>query len=283
MKVISVEIEQTFFQQYYFEIQFAAVFGGIFILFLLEELIPRRRTNNKNQTMRWLSNIALALINFFFSHVYVFLFIGFLLKFEPESPVLQAFNISDFGSLIIIILIIEFISYWIHRAYHTFPSLWPIHTIHHTDTEFDVTTSQRNHPFELIISSVFISPIVLLLGAPAIVLTIHYFLQTAVSLITHSNIIIPKNIDRILRWFVVTPDFHRMHHASDRKYTDSNYSVIIPIFDYLFKTSSKIDNQKLPDMELGLDVLRTSQDNRVDKLLIQPFTYRQTIRELKVK
>lgn len=283
MKVISVEIEQTFFQQYYFEIQFAAVFGGIFILFLLEEFIPRRKTGNNNQTSRWLSNISLALINFFFSHAYVFIFIGFLLKFQPESPVLQTFEVSDFGSLIIIILVIEFIAYWIHRAYHTFPALWPIHTIHHTDTEFDVTTSQRNHPFELIISSIIISPVVLLLGAPALVLTIHYFLQTAVSLITHSNIIIPKNIDRILRWFIVTPDFHRMHHASDRKYTNSNYSVVIPIFDYLFKTSSKMNHYKLPNMELGLEVLRTSQDNRIDKLLIQPFTYHRTIQKSKSK
>ena len=276
MEVINVEISQTFFQQYYFEIQFAAVFGGIFVLFILEGLIPRR-DGADNQTMRWLSNLGLALINFFFAHSYAIIFIGFLARFQPDSPVLQAFKVSDIGSFIIILLSIEFIGYWIHRAYHTFPALWPIHTVHHTDTEFDVTTSQRNHPFEIIISSIFVTPIVLLLGAPALVLAIHYFLQTAVSLITHSNIIVPRSVDHVLRWFIVTPDFHRMHHASDRKYTDSNYSVIVPIFDYLFRTNSRIDYDQLATMELGLDVLRKPQDSRLDKLLIQPFTYRRNL------
>jgi len=164
-------------------------------------------------------------------------------------------------------------SYWIHRAFHHFPILWRIHAVHHTDTEFDVTTSQRNHPFEAILSSLIVTPVVLLLGAPALVLVLHYFLQVAVSLISHGNIALPYWLDKVLRRFIVTPDFHRMHHLSDRQFTDSNYSVIVPWFDYLFKTASQLPYEQIPKMELGLEVLREPKDSRLDKLLITPFTY----------
>ncbi len=176
----------------------------------------------------------------------------------------------------------EFITYWIHRAYHTIPILWRIHAVHHSDTEVDVTTSHRHHPFEPMINALILTPILFALGAPIVVLASYNLLHTAFSLISHSNIVLPEKLDKVLRLFVITPDFHRMHHSSDRQYTDSNYSAIVPWFDYLFGTATRLPYADIPKMELGLEVLRDNKDNRLDKLFTTPFIFKQkTISKVK--
>lgn len=272
MDVISVSFEQSFLQKHYYEIQFAAVFGGMFVLLLIESFTPRRKTTT-DQLGRWLNNISLALINYIVLLFYMFFLVETLSSFKPESPLLKVFELTDFGAFFLVLIIYEFMVYWIHRAFHYFPILWRIHAVHHTDTEIDVTTSQRNHPFEGILSSLIVTPVVIILGAPALILVLLYFIQVAVSLISHSNISIPNRLDNVLRRFIVTPDFHRMHHLSDKQFTDSNYGVVVPWFDYLFKSATYLPYDQLPKMELGIEVLRKPEDSRIDKLLITPFTY----------
>ena len=61
-------------------------------------------------------------------------------------------------------------------------------------------------------------------------------LLNASSLFNHANIRIPDNVDRVLRYFIVTPDMHRVHHSVVRQETDSNFGFNVPWWDYLFKT-----------------------------------------------
>jgi len=112
------------------------------------------------------------------------------------------------------------------------------------------------------------------LGAPFIILAMYNFMHTAVSLFSHSNIVLPKTLDNILRKIIVTPDFHRMHHSSEKQFTNSNYSAIFPWWDHLFGTASKKTYEELPHMEVGLEVMRKAEDNRLDKLFITPFIYK---------
>lgn len=268
-----LNIETSFLQTHIYEIQFAAIFGGMIVLFLLEGFIPRRKTK-ADQTHRWINNIALAFFSHFFILFYAIFLVSIMVRFQPESPLLQAFNTSDLFSFIVILLVLEFLIYWIHRALHRIPWLWRIHAVHHTDTEFDVTTSHRHHPFEPMLTALISTPIIFALGAPIIVLILYNLTVTAISLISHSNIVLPKKIDQILRLFIITPDFHRMHHSSDKRFTNSNYGVILPWFDYLFRTASKKPYPEIPSMQLGLETLREPKDNRLDKLLITPFIYK---------
>jgi sterol desaturase/sphingolipid hydroxylase (fatty acid hydroxylase superfamily) len=78
------------------------------------------------------------------------------------------------------------------------------------------------------INALIITPIVLAVGAPAFSIIMYSLIRTAVDLFSHSNIVLPQNLDKVLRLFIITPDFHRMHHASNQKYTDSNYSTFPP-------------------------------------------------------
>lgn len=150
----------------------AAIFGGMIVLFLLEGFIPRR-TTEANQTNRWLSNISLAIFNHFFILFFSVILFGVIAKTQPESPLLHAFGASNIISFVIVLLVMEFVNYWVHRAFHRFPILWRIHAVHHTDTEIDVTTSHRHHPFESILSLLIGLPVVIALGAPIITLIIY--------------------------------------------------------------------------------------------------------------
>lgn len=259
---------------YNFEIQFAAIFGGMFLLFILEAYYPRKVAAT-DQTSRWVGNISLAFLNYFVLLIHA-LGMGILLsQFQPESPILRHFGFSDISSLLVLFLVFEFISYWVHRAFHRFRILWRIHSVHHTDTEIDVTTALRIHPFEGIIFNTFIGlPLLMLLGAPLISLALFNLVRTVIQLTSHSNLVLSEKVDSILRLFILTPDFHRMHHSSNQKYTDSNFSIVFPIFDYVFGTATRKPYDDIVNMETGLEKLREDKDQRFDKLVLQPFTYK---------
>ncbi len=273
METTTIELSQSFLEANMNEIQFAAIFGGMVLMFLIEGFIPRRESSN-SQTSRWLSNISLSLFNHFLIIFYSILVYGIVSKFQPDSSLLQHFKVSDVPAFLVILLVMEFVIYWIHRTFHKIPLLWRIHAVHHTDTEIDVTTSHRHHPFEPMINALILSPIIFALGAPVIVMAIYNLLHTALSLFSHSNIVLPEKLDKVLRLFVITPDFHRMHHSSDKQYTNSNYSAIVPWFDYLFKTATRKPFDEIPKMELGLETLRKPEDNRLDRIFITPFIYK---------
>ena len=274
MDSVSLEVNQSFLELHFHEIQFAAIFGGMILLFLIEGFIPRKVTE-KDQTIRWLSNIALALFDHFFMIAYSLVMVGFLLHFKPDSPLLEHFKISNIPSFFIILFLMEFISYCLHRLYHRIPFLWRIHAVHHSDTDIDVTTSYRHHPFEPMINAFIITPIVFALGAPVITIILYNLVRTAIDLFSHSNIVLPEKLDKLLRIFIVTPDFHRLHHSSNQTYTDSNYSTFFPVFDYLFRSATSYSYDELTKMELGLEFYRAAEDNRIDKMLMTPFTYKK--------
>jgi len=273
MEIKLTEVKQSFLEANLIELQFIAIFGGMILLFLIEGFIPRRHSES-DQTNRWISNIVLAIFNHFLILVYTAALFKLLALIQPESSLLRHFGLSDIPVFIIVLLLMDFLTYWIHRSFHKVPILWRIHAVHHSDTEIDVTTSHRHHPLEPMISSLLLTPIVFALGAPLVVMAAYSFVLTASSLISHSNLSLPHKIDNFLRFFVITPDFHRIHHSSDKPFTNSNYGGILPWFDYLFRTYKRKPYSDIPEMEVGLEVMRETSDNRLDKVFLTPFIYK---------
>ena len=258
-----------------YDVMFAVTFG-IMVLMLLVEQIKPRRPESASQTSRWINNIALTLFNFFLvTFVIVAISMSSWLKdIQPDTLLLQHPALNVGSSLVITILLIEFIAYWFHRIMHRVPLLWRVHSVHHSDTEVDVTTTHRHHPFEPIMSLAISLPVVIFLGPPILALVVYNLLHVIVSSVTHSNIFVPKSIDRWLRYFIITPDFHRLHHVSQQHYTDSNYGAIFPWFDYLFRTSTNLPFKEQETVELGLKYFRKPIDSRVDHLLLSPFRWK---------
>jgi len=169
------------------------------------------------------------------------------------------------------LLLRGFISFFTHYLAHKVPLFWRLHRVHHLDTEMDVSTTVRFHPFELIINSIVGLPIVFLFGFPVWGLMLYELLDIVVTLISHSNTSLPKRLEKVVRYIVVTPDLHRIHHSSYQPETDSNFSAVFPIWDIMFGTFKTKTKAPQSSMQLGLEEVRDDRINKTIWLLLSPF------------
>ncbi|MBL36958.1 MAG: sterol desaturase [Xanthomonadales bacterium] len=169
------------------------------------------------------------------------------------------------------VLVLDLAIYWQHRLFHKIPLFWRFHRVHHADRAFDLTTGVRFHPVEIALSMLIKFGVIWLIGAhPAAVLVFEIVLNLG-SLWTHTDLALPSRIDRRLRWLVVTPSMHRIHHSTLRHETDSNYGFHLSLWDRLF--ASYTENPERPEktMPIGLDQYRSDNDQTLTALLLNPF------------
>lgn len=184
------------------------------------------------------------------------------------------FNIVDAGfwlSFVLSLLLMDLVIYAQHRIMHKIPLLWRIHRVHHTDPDFDVTTALRFHPFEIILSMFVKFFFIALFGVPVVVVIVFEIVLNISAMFNHSNIQIPLRIDRLLRWFIVTPDMHRVHHSVIKDETNSNYGFNIPWWDYIFRTYRPQPSAGHTKMEIGLNEFQGDKVVFLHWLLMQPF------------
>ena len=135
--------------------------------------------------------------------------------------------------VVIIMMATDFVQYWVHRAFHTFPVLWRFHAIHHSTKKMDWLAGARMHFIEIaVLRGLTALPMFTLGFDPAAIqayLLIVYFYSSFI----HANI--GWKFGFIERFFV-TPRFHHWHHGSDRAAIDINYASHFPIYDWLFGT-----------------------------------------------
>ena len=174
---------------------------------------------------------------------------------------------------VLVFIIIDLAVYLFHKALHTYPLLWRFHLVHHSDLAVDVTTSVRHHIVEALMLAILIAMLILLLGAPAISIFLYQVVHFFVSIFSHANIRLPPSIDRILRLTIITPDFHRIHHSADKRYTNSNYGNVLTWWDYLFASYQTRTQDNQESMMLGLEYYRSNREQIIDRLLTQPFRY----------
>lgn len=127
-------------------------------------------------------------------------------------------------------------TYFWHWLNHQVPFLWRFHRLHHADEKMDVTTANRFHFVEIMLSSLLRVPLLVLLGARLDELALYEILLFTVVQFQHANIGLPEPIDRVLRWVIVTPALHKVHHSVVRAEADSNYSSLFSWWDRIFGT-----------------------------------------------
>ena len=184
------------------------------------------------------------------------------------------FNIVDAGfwpTFILSILLMDLVVYGQHVITHYVPLLWRIHRVHHTDLDLDVTTALRFHPFEIILSMFLKFFFIALFGAPVVAVIVFEIILNISAMFNHSNIQIPAGIDRWLRWFIVTPDMHRVHHSVDMIETNSNYGFNIPWWDRIFRTYRPQPAAGHTKMNIGLNEFQGDKVVFLHWLLVQPF------------
>lgn len=183
------------------------------------------------------------------------------------------FNVLELPVWVAVIaslLLLDLAIYLQHLALHAVPALWRLHRVHHADLEFDVTTGVRFHPVEILLSMGFKLAVIAALGPPAVAVLVFELLLNASSMFNHGNVRMPPVVDRLLRWIVVTPDMHRVHHSIRPEETNSNFGFNLPWWDRLFGTYRSQPTAGHEAMTIGIEQFRTRRDLWLDRMLIQP-------------
>ncbi|MDD9855667.1 MAG: sterol desaturase family protein [Gammaproteobacteria bacterium] len=254
------------------ETQFRLAVFFIMLLMMMswEAFAPRRSTQKR--ALRWPANLGIVALN------------AVMLFLIPVSAVGAAlFSVfNHFGlfiylklplwpSIILSLLLLDLAIYWQHRLFHAIPRAWPIHRMHHTDTEFDVTTALRFHPLEILISIVIKAAVIILLGVPVLAAVAFEIILNATAMFNHANIKLPAFADKVLRLILVTPDMHRVHHALHDAEYNSNYGFNLSVWDRLFGSYTAQPRDGHREMQIGQRRYRDPLEARLDKLLTQPF------------
>lgn len=173
--------------------------------------------------------------------------------------------------VVLAVLVLDAAIYWQHRIFHAVPALWRVHRMHHSDVAFDVTTGVRFHPFEIVLSMCIKLVLVTLLGADPFAVMLFEMVLAAGSLFTHADFAFPPRVDRALRWLLVTPSMHRIHHSVIRQETDSNYGFHLSLWDRLFGSYRAQPQRDPRTMPIGLERFREEPEQSLGALLLQPF------------
>lgn len=132
-----------------------------------------------------------------------------------------------------LLLTADFTQYWVHRAFHATPWLWPFHAIHHSIEEMDWLAGSRLHLVDVVITRGLTYVPIFVLGFSEQALMIYVFIVAAQATFIHANV---SWEFRPLRRLMATPAFHHWHHSAEREAIDKNFAVHTPIWDVLFGT-----------------------------------------------
>jgi sterol desaturase/sphingolipid hydroxylase (fatty acid hydroxylase superfamily) len=250
-------------------IAFIAAFLAVAVWESARPLRPLRCAASR----RWGNHAALYAASIIFS--------GLILR---VSPIFVAFTVQDshYG-----LLNRTFIPYWVsfaatlpaldlilyanHRLYHSVHFLWRIHEVHHSDRDFDVSTAVRFHPLEVFITQVLYLGAIALLAPPAAAVFTSQILVIVENLFVHANKSLPPAVERALRWIVITPDLHRIHHSEEFAEQNLNYGQLFPWWDRLFRTYTSTPACGPCQLVTGLRELRTIDTLPFLYMLAAPF------------
>ena len=248
-------------------------FLGIFALVALWEIATPRRRLAHPRWLRWYGNLGVVALNT----------IAVRLLF-PLAPVGLAVLAASHGwgvlnrialplwlEIAVSLVILDLVIYLQHVLFHAVPLLWRLHRMHHADLDFDVTTGSRFHPVEIVLSVLLKMAAVVTLGPPAVAVVIFDVVLNGTSMFNHANARLPSGLDRMLRWIVVTPDMHRLHHSDIPGEANCNFGFSLPWWDRLFGTYRAQPSRGHESMTIGLDAFRETGDLHLHRMLVQPF------------
>jgi sterol desaturase/sphingolipid hydroxylase (fatty acid hydroxylase superfamily) len=249
-----------------------AAFAGVFALMALWELLAPRRALAIGRTRRWPSNLGIAALDTLLLRlVFPTAAVGTAYLGEARGwGMLPGIGLSGWPAVAVALVVLDLAVYLQHVLFHAVPALWRLHRMHHADLDFDVTTGNRFHPLEILLSLGWKLAIVVALGAPAASVLAFEVLLNATAMFNHGNVRMPGRLDRRLRWLLVTPDMHRVHHSIVPAETNSNFGFNLPWWDRLLGTYRPAPAAGHERMTIGLEQFRDPGELRLDRMLLQP-------------
>lgn len=253
-------------------------FASVVTAMVIWEALAPRRSLTIRRRRRWTSNYGLLLVNSMLARVVAPLgAVGVALFAESRGwGVFHVAPIPEWLGVMLSVILLDGVIYAQHVMFHAIPLLWRLHQVHHVDLDIDASTGIRFHTIEILLSLGLKAMAIVLLGAPAVAVLIFEVLLNVTSVFNHGNVRMPLPFDRVLRWIVVTPDMHRVHHSWLPRETNSNFGFNLPWWDRLFGTYRDQPAEGHLGMTIGLAEIRDEQRaERLLRMLWLPFERRR--------
>lgn len=236
------------------------------------ELVAPDHPPTASLRARWLMNLGFGAVNgiivsFACASCYAF---SARSEFTAHLGLLRTLGLSAWVRIPLEVVLLDLVTYLLHRAYHVVPLLWRLHVVHHSDLDLDVSSASRFHTGEVLVSSILKVGVVLLVGISPLGLVVFETAMLACAQFQHANIQLPGRLESGLWWTLVPPAMHRIHHTPTREDTNSNYGTILTVWDWLLGTLRR--HPPDPTASFGVESLRDSQSLGVARLLMLPFT-----------
>lgn len=255
---------------------FAAIFSALAVLELLHPRLERPELMRALKARRWFTNLSLLLISSLILRIaFPAAATGVALFAQTQGyGLFPRSGLTPFLAGLLAFVILDFAIWLEHLVFHKLPLFWRIHRVHHADTGLDLTTGLRFHPLEILVSMLWKSAVILALGAPVASVLVFEIVLNGAAMFNHANLKLPAGADRLLRWLIVTPDMHSVHHSAEPAETDSNYGFNLSIWDRLFSTY-RVRTKKAPeDVRVGLAEYGNPHPARLSWSLLLPLRKR---------
>ena len=249
-------------------------FAGIFLLVALAELIFPRRPLTTSKAQRWFANIGIVVINTVLLRLLLpATAVGLAVWAQKKGwGIFNAVTAPFWVKVFLSVIILDFIIYLQHLMFHAVPVLWRLHMVHHADLDYDLTTGLRFHPIEIMISMIIKMSAMAVLGPPVAAVVTFEVILNGMAMFNHGNVGLPKPIDNLLRWLIVTPDMHRVHHSIEDDEANSNFGFNLSWWDRLFGTYRDQPRGGHQGMTIGIRKFRETRDaSWISGMLIMPF------------
>ncbi len=248
-------------------------FSTVFVTMAIWEALLPRRPRTIPRWVRWPNNLAIVgLNNLLLRLLYPVTAVQLaLIGADKGWGLLNSLPVPTWAAILLSVVTLDLAIYLQHVMFHAVPALWRLHRMHHADLDFDVTTGSRFHPIEILLSMGVKFTVIVALGVPALAVLMFEVLLNATAMFNHSNVRLPERIDRILRWVVVTPDMHRVHHSVLPREASSNFGFNVPWWDRLLGTYLDQPVHGHEGMIIGIKQFRTARESWLDRLLLQPW------------
>ncbi len=254
-------------------IRLGGFLGAFALMALWERLAPRRRLDQP-QALRWMNNLGLIATDTLLVRLVLpgAALATALFAAAHGWGVLRLLALPAPMRLLLTLAALDLTIYLQHVMLHAVPALWRLHRVHHADLDFDVTTGVRFHPLEILLSLVIKCAVIALLGAsPGAVLLFEVVLNAS-SMFTHGNVTLPARLEARLRWLLVTPEMHRVHHSIETDEMNRNFGFNLSWWDRLLGTYRAATRTPQDRMTIGLTGWRDPHRcERLAGMLVMPF------------
>ena len=250
---------------------------GVFVLVLaimaLWEAERPGRVRIYARRARWFANLGIVVVDTAFMRLVLPLIAVdvALIASERGWGLFNAVDLWPVLEVVLAIILLDLVVYWQHRIFHAVPILWRLHSMHHTDRDFDTTTALRFHPIEIVLSMLLKMAVVVLLGVPVLAVILFEVILNGMALFNHANLRLPSGLERVARRVVVTPDMHRIHHSILPDEFNRNFGFNLSVWDRIFASYREDPLEGQEGMTIGLSDYQSDETCSLLFMLMLPF------------